>query len=307
MRHVFLYFNALIIPVIVAGLVVVAVLRKVRKLDSFYKDIELFLIAMTLAAVTNLPLYYDSEITHIGLGIMTYGIGWDLIWMLYAYFWFRLVANHVEGRLGKALDKICMAYIVSCVTGWAISLFFAQEQFVNIMGIFSQIEFAIKCLCVLVSIYYLLRVNRSYENIYCLTGSLAMLLESISVNLYEGGSEFFYHAYILIWLFLAIISILVTLKASDLAVKEEEMSKTEPVKDEESVLAELKEAYRLTEREVDIYRMILHGKSNKDIGEEFYIGEATVKTHIHNLFKKLGTANRIEAMLLVNEKMNVKP
>ena len=53
--------------------------------------------------------------------------------------------------------------------------------------------------------------------------------------------------------------------------------------------------------------MILHGKSNKDIGEEFYIGEATVKTHIHNLFKKLGTANRIEAMLLVNEKMNVKP
>ncbi len=98
-----------------------------------------------------------------------------------------------------------------------------------------------------------------------------------------------------------------TLKASDLAVKEEEMSKTEPVKDEESVLAELKEAYRLTEREVDIYRMILHGKSNKDIGEEFYIGEATVKTHIHKLFKKLGTANRIEAMLLVNEKMNVKP
>ena len=86
-----------------------------------------------------------------------------------------------------------------------------------------------------------------------------MLLESISVNLYEGGSEFFYHAYILIWLFLAIISILVTLKASDLAVKEEEMSKTEPVKDEESVLAELKEAYRLTDREVDIYRMILHG------------------------------------------------
>lgn len=56
----------------------------------------------------------------------------------------------------------------------------------------------------------------------------------------------------------------------------------------------------------DIFRMILQGKTNKDIGEELFIGEATVKTHIHNLLKKLSASNRVDAILLVKEKIQEK-
>ncbi|MBR4024689.1 MAG: response regulator transcription factor, partial [Firmicutes bacterium] len=52
--------------------------------------------------------------------------------------------------------------------------------------------------------------------------------------------------------------------------------------------------------------MILQGKTNKEIGEELFIGEVTVKTHIHNLLKKLSASNRVDAILLVKEKMQEK-
>ena len=78
------------------------------------------------------------------------------------------------------------------------------------------------------------------------------------------------------------------------------------LKTEEDALTELKAEYQLTDRETDIFRMILQGKTNKDIGEELFIGEATVKTHIHNLLKKLSASNRVDAILLVKEKIQEK-
>jgi DNA-binding NarL/FixJ family response regulator len=51
----------------------------------------------------------------------------------------------------------------------------------------------------------------------------------------------------------------------------------------------------LTTRELDVLRCIVAGKSNKDIGIELSISEATVKTHINNILGKLGVADRTQA------------
>lgn len=51
----------------------------------------------------------------------------------------------------------------------------------------------------------------------------------------------------------------------------------------------------LTSRELDVLRAIVAGRSNKEIGTELSIAEATVKTHINNILGKLGVADRTQA------------
>ncbi len=51
----------------------------------------------------------------------------------------------------------------------------------------------------------------------------------------------------------------------------------------------------LTERETDVLKQIVLGRSNKEIGKALFISEATVKTHINNLLGKLGVADRTQA------------
>ena len=60
-------------------------------------------------------------------------------------------------------------------------------------------------------------------------------------------------------------------------------------------LAERMGTEDLTQREVDVLEQIVNGKSNKEIGTELDISEATVKTHINSLLSKLGVTDRTQA------------
>ena len=51
----------------------------------------------------------------------------------------------------------------------------------------------------------------------------------------------------------------------------------------------------LTEREVDVLRLISLGKSNREIGADLFITTNTVANHVKNILSKTGSANRTEA------------
>jgi NarL family two-component system response regulator LiaR len=53
----------------------------------------------------------------------------------------------------------------------------------------------------------------------------------------------------------------------------------------------------LTEREVDVLRLLAAGKANKEIAAALTIGEKTVKTHVSNILMKLGVQSRTQAAL----------
>jgi two-component system NarL family response regulator len=55
----------------------------------------------------------------------------------------------------------------------------------------------------------------------------------------------------------------------------------------------------LSHREMEILRLIAKSYTNVDIGHRLFISEKTVKTHIKNIFEKLGVRNRVEAMLVL--------
>ncbi len=52
----------------------------------------------------------------------------------------------------------------------------------------------------------------------------------------------------------------------------------------------------LTQREVEVLKLLAEGKSNKEIGSALFISETTVKTHLRNIFGKLNVLSRTEAI-----------
>jgi NarL family two-component system response regulator LiaR len=53
----------------------------------------------------------------------------------------------------------------------------------------------------------------------------------------------------------------------------------------------------LTEREVEVLKLVAQGKPNQEIAETLVISERTVRTHVSNILNKLHLANRTQAAL----------
>jgi DNA-binding CsgD family transcriptional regulator len=68
-----------------------------------------------------------------------------------------------------------------------------------------------------------------------------------------------------------------------------------PVLDAVDELRETSGIEELTKREIDILKVVATGLSNNRIAETFHISHSTVTTHLRNIFRKTGTANRTEA------------
>jgi DNA-binding NarL/FixJ family response regulator len=63
-------------------------------------------------------------------------------------------------------------------------------------------------------------------------------------------------------------------------------------------------APRLTDREMEVLRLVAKGMNNRDIAKQLYISENTVKNHIRNILEKLQLHSRMEAVVYaVREKL----
>jgi DNA-binding NarL/FixJ family response regulator len=68
-----------------------------------------------------------------------------------------------------------------------------------------------------------------------------------------------------------------------------------------AVAAQLAEHFgndALTDREIDVLRHIANGNRNREIGEQLFISEETVKVHIKHIMEKLGASDRTQAVAI---------
>ncbi len=63
----------------------------------------------------------------------------------------------------------------------------------------------------------------------------------------------------------------------------------------------------LTERELDVLRLMANGMSNGEIARSLFLGEATIKTHVGRVLAKLGARDRVQAVVVAYESGVVTP
>ena len=64
---------------------------------------------------------------------------------------------------------------------------------------------------------------------------------------------------------------------------------------------------QLTERELEVLRLVAKGLSNAEIAEQLYLGEATIKTHVGRMLMKLNIRDRVQAVVLAYESGLITP
>jgi DNA-binding NarL/FixJ family response regulator len=63
----------------------------------------------------------------------------------------------------------------------------------------------------------------------------------------------------------------------------------------------------LSDREMEVLRLVASGSTNRDIAEALFVSEATVKTHLIHIFSKLGVNDRAAAVATAFEQGLLKP
>ena len=63
----------------------------------------------------------------------------------------------------------------------------------------------------------------------------------------------------------------------------------------------------LTERELEVLKLMANGMSNSEIAQSLYLGEATIKTHVGRVLSKLGARDRVQAVVVAYESGVVTP
>jgi DNA-binding NarL/FixJ family response regulator len=129
---------------------------------------------------------------------------------------------------------------------------------------------------------------------------VALILSSIAISIRgsDGKVKLVLNNYpalitLLITVSLILVAIYIHFNSKKISNLSNQIKKQSQFKDDEiNVLIE-----GLTERQKEVYDLIIFGKTNKEIMTELFIEQSTLKSHINQIYKKLNIKSRRELKL----------
>lgn len=284
------------------------------------KKIRTKLNTATVAFLTGMLLmcFYDWFLYFANYKVLSFGsplslrLGSCIISIIF-YLWINM-AQRISGM--QAFDKLrkfFMGYTFSYSFIWLISTFFFRGKFFYTFKWLLLITDIILIILVLLisavfmSHAFLTGQRRSIAYMVIVT---AMLLWNYiafiwgETSVYWGNSKFIRQPLDLTIIFWLIVNLATIYFVYQLAFKEaygEENKGENLAFDLEERLLAMKDKYNMTHREIEIIRLVYGGLSNNEIAAKLYISSSTVKSHIHNTFKKLNVKSRSETICLIHD------
>jgi LuxR family maltose regulon positive regulatory protein len=88
---------------------------------------------------------------------------------------------------------------------------------------------------------------------------------------------------------------------SELRIGNEELRNASTANSQFSILNSQFLVEPLSERELEVLRLLAEGRDNAEIARALVVAVSTIKSHINHIFSKLGVGNRLEAVLLARQ------
>ncbi len=131
----------------------------------------------------------------------------------------------------------------------------------------------------------------------CLVTTISILDTRTTIDYVVNDREI----YLVFWLIFNVTNYILIWKScktqedSPAAESEKEVKKTASEILESMIMCR-KAEFGLSDREVEIARLLCKGKNNNDIASDLFVSPNTVKVHTSNLYRKLGVKNRVQAV-----------
>ena len=134
------------------------------------------------------------------------------------------------------------------------------------------------------------------------------LIESIMHSQFEFLSVVYVITEVLLLLFYSVVKeyskAVMQLSAREQTANEQAVTSLTGEESEE-VISNWQGVELLSKREIDVFRLLLEGKRRKDIAEELFVTESTIKKHSSSIYRKIGVENRKELLSKIKAEVNV--
>ncbi len=309
MHHVifFCYIAAILLGV--AGLTIGTLAERKLKTETI-RIMQLFMLCLIIMCIYDMAIYYTDYILagYHNVELMRMG---DCIIAVLFFLWLVLEQKLVGEKILEGYYFGAKIYVAAYAIAWLVlAVAFDVETLYEVKWLLLVSDIILVLIMLIGSITYI--VAACYKKA---DGTLTVIMTIITAmitwnfatyfwgetSVYWGNSDFIREPLdvtIVFWFIINIAMMILIYRFAFVPAYLEEQKETK-IKTIEERLDEIQQVFGLTQREKDLVALIYEGHSNAEIAAELFISESTVKTHIYNIFRKMGIKNRMSVMKIV--------
>ena len=285
-----------------------------KKHTGLSKSLLGFQIGLFVMCLYDMGIYYWNYVIGEFSNMEVMRIG-NCIIAVTIFLWITVQEKIMRKESLKTLDRMVKHYLLLYSVGWlALTVFTKVEFFYTIKWLLLSTDLILIIGFLASSVAHIVyaAVESDKPNIRFMTVVTALLLWNYvsyfwgETSVYWGNSRFIrapLDMTIVFWLIIAAATLIYSYVRQFYPVflqgRDEGLPQDAPPGPDER-LESMCTQFGLTPRETEITKLIYSGKSNKQIAEQLFLSESTVKTHIYNIFRKAEVKTRVELICRIN-------